>query len=182
MRRTALALPGIELIEPTVFEDERGWLFETWNQRALASAGIDVQFVQQNVSVSERLALRGLHYQIPHPQGKLVRVLTGEIFDVVVDLRRSSATFGQQLSVILSARPVASLWVPVGFAHGFLALSDDTEVEYQVTDFWDRGAEHTLRWNDPAIGIPWPLSSGTAPILSEKDRHGLSLSQVPTFP
>jgi dTDP-4-dehydrorhamnose 3,5-epimerase len=182
MRRSALALPGIELIEPARFDDERGWLFETWNERTLASAGIDVRFVQQNVSVSRRLALRGLHYQVPHPQGKLIRVLKGEIFDVVVDLRRSSATFGEHLSVRLSASPISALWVPVGFAHGFLALSDDTEVEYQLTDFWYREAEHTLRWNDPAIAIPWPLSSGTMPILSEKDRQGLSLAEAPTFP
>jgi len=181
MRATELALPGVHLIEHRVFEDERGAFFESWNERAFAAAGIEARFVQENVSRSRRFVVRGLHYQIPHTQGKLVRVLQGEIFDVVVDLRRSSPAFGQSLTVTL-ADAARSLWVPAGFAHGFLALADDTRVQYKVTDFWSRDAEHTLRWDDAALGIRWPLPAGVAPLLSAKDREGLPLERAECFP
>ena len=182
MRVVALALPGVCLIEHDVFEDARGAFFESWNERALTAAGIDARFVQENVSVSRRLVLRGLHYQIPHAQGKLVRVLAGEIFDIVVDLRRSSGAFGRRLEVTLNATKCRSLWVPAGLAHGFLALADHTQVQYKVTDFWMPASERTLAWNDPALGIPWPLPAGTAPILSDKDRCGQLLADAESFP
>ena len=182
MRASALELPGVRLIEHRVFADARGAFFESWNEREFAAAGIDARFVQENVSVSQRLVLRGLHYQISRVQGKLVRVLAGEIFDVVVDLRRSSASFGRHLSVTLDARSPRSLWVPPGFAHGFLALADETRVQYKVTDFWERSAERTLAWDDPALGIAWPLPERVSPILSPKDREGTPLAQAETFP
>ena len=182
MRAAALALPGVLLIEHEVFDDERGAFFESWNERDFAAAGIDARFVQENVSRSRAYVLRGLHYQIPHTQGKLVRVLTGEIFDVVVDLRRSSRAFGSALALKLDAAVARSLWVPPGFAHGFLALMDGTAVQYKVTDFWSRAAERTLRWDDAALGIHWPLPAGVAPLLSTKDREGLPLERAECFP
>jgi dTDP-4-dehydrorhamnose 3,5-epimerase len=182
MRVEPLALPGVVLIEQRVFEDPRGAFFESWNERAFATAGIEARFVQENVSTSKALVLRGLHYQIPHTQGKLVRVLAGAIFDVVVDLKRSSPSFGRSLSVSLDATRAQSLWVPPGYAHGFLSLADDTRVQYKVTDFWSRESEHTLAWNDPALGIRWPLAAGAGPLLSDKDLHGARLAQAETFP
>jgi dTDP-4-dehydrorhamnose 3,5-epimerase len=181
MRSTALALPGVLLIEHQVFEDARGAFFESWNEREFAVAGLTARFVQENVSVSQRWVLRGLHYQIRQSQGKLVRVLAGEIFDVVVDLRRSSPHFGHSCAVQLSARAVRSLWVPQGFAHGFLALEDDTRVQYKVTDFWARDAERTLAWNDASLGIRWPLPAGVTPLLSAKDAQGEPLARAETF-
>ena len=182
MRVTPLALPGALLIEPTVYADTRGAFFEAWNERAIAAAGIEARFVQENVSLSKRHVLRGLHYQVSQVQGKLVRVLAGAVFDVVVDLRRSSSGFGRSLSVNLEAREPRSLWVPPGFAHGFLALADDTQVQYHVTDFWAPQAERTLAWNDPGLGIRWPLPPGIEPVLSDKDRRGQLLAQAETFP
>jgi dTDP-4-dehydrorhamnose 3,5-epimerase len=182
MRTIPLALPGAVLIEPTVYADTRGAFFEAWNERAFAAAGIEARFVQENVSVSKRYVLRGLHYQVSQVQGKLIRVLAGAVFDVIVDLRRSSPGFGCSLSVSLGARQARSLWVPPGFAHGFLALDDDTHVQYKVTDFWAPQAERTLAWNDPALGIRWPLPPGTEPVLSDKDRRGQTLAQAETFP
>ncbi|MGO9802496.1 MAG: dTDP-4-dehydrorhamnose 3,5-epimerase [Steroidobacteraceae bacterium] len=182
MRTTALGLPGVKLIEHQAFDDERGAFFESWNERAFAAAGIEARFVQENVSRSRRFVLRGLHYQIHHTQGKLVRVLAGEIFDVVVDLRRSSPGFGNSLALNLDCAAARSLWVPPGFAHGFLALSDDTRVQYKVTDFWSREAERTLRWDDAALGIRWPLPAGVAPLLSPKDREGEPLARAECFP
>jgi dTDP-4-dehydrorhamnose 3,5-epimerase len=182
MRTIPLALPGAVLIEPTVYADTRGAFFEAWNERAFAAAGIEARFVQENVSVSKGYVLRGLHYQVSQVQGKLVRVLAGAVFDVIVDLRRSSPGFGRSLSVSLDARQPRSLWVPPGFAHGFLALDDDTHVQYKVTDFWALQAERTLAWNDPALGIRWPLPPGTEPVLSDKDRGGQTLAQAETFP
>jgi dTDP-4-dehydrorhamnose 3,5-epimerase len=181
MRVTTLPLPGVVLIEHQAFDDARGAFFESWNERAFEAAGITARFVQENVSRSRAHVLRGLHYQIPHTQGKLVRVLAGEIFDVVVDLRRSSATFGRSCAVQLDAGP-RSLWVPEGFAHGFLALADETRVQYKVTDFWAREAERTLRWDDAALGIRWPLPAGVEPLLSAKDRDGVPLAVAETFP
>jgi dTDP-4-dehydrorhamnose 3,5-epimerase len=182
MRSIPLALPEAVLIEPTVYADARGAFFEAWNERAFAAAGIAARFVQENVSVSKRHVLRGLHYQVSQVQGKLIRVLTGAVFDVIVDLRRSSPGFGRSLSVKLDAHEPRSLWVPPGFAHGFLALADDTHVQYKVTDFWAPQAERTLAWNDPALGIQWPLPPNTDPLLSDKDRRGQTLAQAETFP
>ena len=182
MRATALALPGVLLIEHRVFEDARGAFFESWNERDFAAAGIAARFVQENVSRSRAHVLRGLHYQIRQTQGKLVRVLAGEIFDAVVDLRRSSATFGRSCSVSLDAAGARSLWVPPGFAHGFLALADETRVQYKVTDYWSPQAERTLQWNAPALGIPWPLPAGRAPLLSAKDADGVPLERAECFP
>jgi dTDP-4-dehydrorhamnose 3,5-epimerase len=182
MRTIPLALPGAVLIEPTVYADARGAFFEAWNERAFAAAGIEARFVQENVSVSKRHVLRGLHYQVSQVQGKLIRVLAGAVFDVIVDLRRSSPGFGRSLSVNLEAREPRSLWVPPGFAHGFLALDDNTQVKYQVTDFWAQQAERTLAWDDAALGIQWPLPPQTEPMLSEKDRRGVPLAQAETFP
>ncbi len=182
MRAVPLALAGVMLIEHRRFEDPRGAFFESWNERAFAAAGIEARFVQENVSVSAAWVLRGLHYQIPHTQGKLVRVLAGAIFDAVVDLRRSSPTFGRSLAVNLDATHAQSLWVPGGFAHGFLALSNDTRVQYKVTDFWSRESEYTLAWNDPQLAIRWPIAAGAMPLLSDKDRSGALLARAETFP
>lgn len=182
MRAAPLALPGVLLIEHQVFDDARGAFFESWNERDFAAAGIEARFVQENVSRSRAHVLRGLHYQIRHAQGKLVRVLAGQIFDAVVDLRRSSPTFGQSCTVQLDAAGARSLWVPAGFAHGFLALADQTLVQYKVTDFWVRDAERTLQWNDAALGIRWPLPSGVEPMLSDKDREGTPLARAECFP
>jgi dTDP-4-dehydrorhamnose 3,5-epimerase len=181
MQTVPLGLAGVVAIDHRVFTDARGGFFESWNEREFAAAGIEARFVQENVSVSAQYVLRGLHYQKPHEQGKLVRVLAGEIFDVVVDLRRSSASFGRSLSVALDARTARSLWVPPGFAHGFLALTDGTRVQYKVTDFWVPAAERTLAWNDPTLGIRWPLPAQATPILSDKDRRGQLLAQAETF-
>src|SRR6516164_6406994 len=182
MRSIPLALPGAVLIEPTVYADTRGAFFESWNERAFAAEGIEARFVQENISLSKRYVLRGLHYQVSQVQGKLVCVLAGEILDVIVALRRSSAKFGRSLSVRLHAREPSALWVPPGFAHGFLALTDDTRVQYKVTDFWAPQAERTLAWNDPALGIQWPLPPQVSPVLSEKDRRGQTLAQAELFP
>ena len=182
MHAAALSLAGVLLIEHQVFEDARGAFFESWNERDFAAAGIGARFVQENVSRSRAYVLRGLHYQIRQTQGKLVRVLAGEIFDVVVDLRRSAPTFGQSLSVRLDAAAARSLWVPPGFAHGFLALADETRVQYKVTDFWSREAERTLLWNDAALGVRWPLPAGVTPLLSAKDREGVPLARAECFP
>jgi len=180
MKVTATALPDVRLIEPRVFGDERGFFFESWNARAFAAAGLPATFVQDNHSRSARGVLRGLHYQIEHAQGKLVRVTAGEVFDVVVDLRRSSATFGRSFGLALSAANRRMLWVPAGFAHGFLALSDNAEFLYKTTDYWYPEHERTLLWNDPALGIDWPLSG--APILTAKDAAGTPLAAADVYP
>ncbi|HEX4328099.1 MAG TPA: dTDP-4-dehydrorhamnose 3,5-epimerase [Burkholderiales bacterium] len=183
MRRIDLPLAGPCLLEPDVFEDARGLFFETWNERTLAALGISAHFVQENHSRSARGVLRGLHYQMPQGQGKLLRLLAGEIFDVVVDLRRGSANFGRWHGSRLSAQSRQMLWVPAGFAHGFLALSEVAEVLYAITDFYAPGAEHTLAWDDPALGIAWPLAAAgvAAPVLSAKDARGLPLAAAPVF-
>ena len=182
MRVSPLALPGVLLLEHEVFEDARGSFYESWNERDFAAAGIASSFVQQNVSESRAYVLRGLHYQIRNAQGKLLRVLAGEIFDVVVDLRRASPSFGRSLALTLDAARARSLWVPPGFAHGFLSLAPGTRVQYQVTDFWSREAERSLAWNDPALGIEWPLPPGVRPRLSAKDAAAPPLAEVETFP
>lgn len=180
MKVTPTALPGVLLIEPRVFSDDRGFFFESWNARALAAAGIDATFVQDNHSRSRRGVLRGLHYQVEHAQGKLVRAVVGEAFDVVVDLRRSAPTFGRSLAMSLSADNRKMLWVPPGFAHGFLALSPSVDFLYKTTDYWYPQHERTLLWNDAALAIAWPLDG--APILTAKDAAGTPLAQAELYP
>ena len=181
MKATAGALPEVLVLEPRVFGDDRGFFLESYNRRVFQEvAGIDVNFVQDNHSRSARNVLRGLHYQLKQPQGKLVRVVAGEIFDVAVDMRRSSPRFGRWMGIKLSAENKLMLWVPAGFAHGFLALSDSTEVLYKTTDYYAPGHERCVLWNDPDIGIDWPLT-GT-PLVSEKDGRGVTLKLAETFP
>ena len=175
MRFIACDIPGPVIIEPKVFGDERGFFLESWNRAAFAEAGLDLTFVQDNHSRSSRGVLRGLHYQEPNPQGKLVRVANGSVFDVAVDIRRSSATFGRWIGVELSAANQRMLWVPPGFAHGFLTLEDKTDFLYKCTDFYQPAAEHCLRWDDPALAIDWPLE-GLTPELSAKDKVGKLLA------
>jgi len=176
------AISDVVVIKPRVFEDARGFFMETWEARKFAKANLRWDFVQDNHSRSEKHTLRGLHYQIKQPQGKLVRVVAGEVFDVVVDLRRSSRTFGQWVGTTLSAETKQQLWVPPGFAHGFLVTSESAEFIYKCTDYYAPQFERTLTWNDPQIGIDWPLPPGTAPRLSEKDEAGSLLREAETYP
>lgn len=173
-------LPGVLILEPRVFGDERGFFQETWNADTFASLGLDLRFVQDNHSRSQRGVLRGLHYQDPEPQGKLVRVTAGAVFDVAVDMRRSSPHFGRWTGVELSAVNKRILWVPEGFAHGFLCLEDDTDFLYKCTAFYRPAQEHALLWNDPAIGIEWPLGD-IEPQLSAKDAVAKPLADARTF-
>lgn len=175
MRFIACDIPGPIIIEPKVFGDERGFFLESWNHAAFAEAGLDLAFVQDNHSRSSRGVLRGLHYQDPNPQGKLVRVANGRVFDVAVDIRRSSATFGRWIGIELSAANQRMLWVPPGFAHGFLTLEDNTDFLYKCTDFYQPSSEHCLRWDDPALAIDWPLEN-MIPELSAKDKAGKPLA------
>jgi dTDP-4-dehydrorhamnose 3,5-epimerase len=171
MKATALDLPGLFLFEPKVFGDDRGFFMETWTARNFREAtGCDVEFVQDNHSKSAHGVLRGLHYQLdPHAQGKLVRAASGEIFDVAVDVRRRSKTFGRWYGVLLSAENKKQLWVPPGFAHGFVVVSETAEVLYKATGYYAASHERGLRWNDPGIGIAWPQLRIGAPLLSAKD-------------
>ena len=182
MQVTPTALPEVLLIEPKVFGDARGFFMESWNEaRFNAALGRDVHFVQDNHSRSSRGVLRGLHYQLPpHPQGKLVRVTQGAAFDVAVDIRRGTPSFGQWTGVTLSAANRRQLWVPEGFAHGFVALEDDTHFLYKTTDVYARDCERAIRWNDPALGIEWPLD-GLQPRLAAKDAEAplLADAQLP---
>ena len=174
------AIPGVLIIEPRVFGDARGFFMETWNAAGFAAAGLDLAFVQDNHSRSQKGVLRGLHFQNPGPQGKLVRVTRGAVFDVAVDLRASSPTFGQWVGVELSVANQRMFWVPEGFAHGFLTLEDDTDFLYKCTAPYAPQSEHTLAWDDPAVGIEWPVA-GLDPIISDKDTRGLCLADVPVF-
>jgi dTDP-4-dehydrorhamnose 3,5-epimerase len=174
-------LRDVFLLEPRVFGDQRGFFVETWNEATFRAAGFDLKFVQDNHSRSPRGILRGLHFQTQHTQGKLVRVAAGEVFDVVVDLRRSSPTFGQSYSVTLSAENQLMLWVPEGFAHGFYVTSDYADFMYKCTDFYHPASEQTLAWDDPTAGIEWPLAAGESPLLSAKDAQGLSWTEIPLF-
>ena len=174
------ALPEVLVLEPRVFADERGFFFESWNARVFAEAGIDAAFVQDNHSRSRRGVVRGLHYQIEQAQGKLVRVISGEVFDVAVDLRRSSPNFGRSVCVVLSAESRKMMWVPPGFAHGFLTLSESADFLYKTTDYWNAKHERTLLWNDAALGIDWPLS--IAPVLARKDAAGTPFAQADCYP
>lgn len=175
---TKCDIEGLCIIEPTVFEDERGYFVETYNQRDMEEAGLNMKFVQDNQSMSVKGVLRGLHYQIKHPQGKLVRVIRGEVYDVAVDLRRGSATYGKWLGMVLSAENHKQLYVPEGFAHGFLVLSEEAEFCYKVTDFYHPGDEGGIAWNDPEIGIEWPVPEDTELIFSERDKHWKTLRET----
>ncbi len=174
------SIPDILLIEPQVFQDERGFFLESYQKEKFKQAGIEADFVQDNHSKSCQGTLRGLHYQIHQPQGKLVRVIAGEVFDVAVDIRRSSPTFGQWIGDYLSAENKRMLWVPVGFAHGFYVTSREAEVLYKASDYYAPQSERSLIWNDPLIGIQWPLK-GEMPILSSKDAMGKLLSEAEVF-
>lgn len=175
-------IPDVILIKPRVFGDERGFFLESWQEKKFADAGIDARFVQDNHSRSARNTLRGLHYQTQMTQGKLVRVTSGAAFDVAVDIRRSSKTFGQWVAVELSAVNRHMLWVPEGFAHGFLALSDNTEFVYKCTDYYAPEFERSIAWNDPDLAIPWPLGNGETPLLSGKDALGTPFKSAEYFP
>jgi dTDP-4-dehydrorhamnose 3,5-epimerase len=177
---TPTAIPDVKLIEPRVFGDARGFFFESYNRRAFAGAGIDAEFVQDNHSRSHRGVLRGLHYQIRHAQGKLVRVTVGAVLDVAVDLRRGSSTFGRHVALELSADNRKMLWIPAGFAHGFLVISEDAEFLYKTTDYWYPEHERTLLWNDAALSIAWPL--GGPPIIAARDAAGNALAAAETYP
>jgi len=182
LRFTPTAIPEVQIIDPQVFEDERGMFMETWHVERFAQAGIQASFVQHNHSGSVRGILRGLHYQIQRPQGKLVRVILGEVFDVAVDLRRSSKTYGKWVGVTLSAARRQLMWIPPGLAHGFFVLSEYADFEYACTDFYVPQDERTLLWNDPSIGIRWPLLPGQPPTLSPKDQRGRPLAEAECYP
>lgn len=180
MQIQTTSIPDVLILEPTVFGDDRGFFYESFNKKGFAElTGVTTEFVQDNHSKSAKGVLRGLHYQIQQPQGKLVRVTAGEVFDVVVDLRKSSPTFGKWVGVVLSAANKRQLWVPEGFAHGFMVTSDSAEFLYKTTDYWAPEFERSILWNDPAIGIDWPM--GTDPILSGKDKAGTLLINADVF-
>lgn len=174
-------IPDVLIVKPDVFGDHRGFFMETWHARKFAEAGISANFVQDNHSRSSQGTLRGLHYQVNHPQGKLVRVLSGKVYDVAVDLRRSSPTFGQWIGRILSDENNEMLWVPQGFAHGFYVLSESADFFYKCTDFYVPECERTLRWDDPDLNIKWPLIDGKQPVLSSKDTNGSSFKSAEYF-
>jgi dTDP-4-dehydrorhamnose 3,5-epimerase len=175
------AIPDVLIVEPRVFGDARGFFFESFNRRRLEAAlGRPLEFVQDNHSLSAKGVLRGLHYQLPNAQGKLIRVVRGEVFDVAVDLRRGSPTFGRWVGETLSAESRRQLWIPEGFAHGFLVLSEAAEFLYKTTDYYHPQHEHCLRWDDPDLAIAWPLG-GAAPVVSQKDAMGRALRDAVTF-
>jgi dTDP-4-dehydrorhamnose 3,5-epimerase len=180
MKLVSSALPGVLMVEPRVYGDDRGWFFESHNERQLEQLGVRAHFVQDNHSRSARNVLRGLHYQVARAQGKLVRVTAGEVYDVVVDLRRSSPTFGKWVANALSAENRRMCWVPPGYAHGFLVASDYAEVQYKTTDYWAPQHERCIIWNDRDLSIPWPVKG--EPVLSQKDRAGLPLERAEVFP
>lgn len=180
MQVTPLAIPDVILLEPKVFGDDRGFFFESFNQAQFeAAVGKSVNFVQDNHSRSAKGVLRGLHYQIKQAQGKLVRVVAGEVFDVAVDIRKNSPTFGQWVGAVLSAENKKQMWVPEGFAHGFVTLSDSAEFLYKTTDYYAPQFERSILWSDPAIGIKWPMAG--PPTLSEKDSKAVSLAKADVF-
>ena len=176
------AIAEVVLIRPKVFGDARGFFMESWERRKFAAAGLDREFVQDNHSRSGRHILRGLHYQILKPQGKLVRVTSGTVFDVAVDIRRASPTFGRWVGVTLSAENHHMLWVPPGFAHGYLVLSDSADFLYKVTDFWAPEHERAIRWDDPTVGVRWPLPAGAQPVLSGKDVAAPLVGDAEVYP
>jgi dTDP-4-dehydrorhamnose 3,5-epimerase len=177
MKATPTAIPEVLVLEPKIFGDERGFFFESYNKRAFkAATGLDVDFVQDNHSKSRRNVLRGLHYQVEKPQGKLVRVTQGSVWDVAVDIRKGRPTYGQHVAVELSADNKRQLWIPPGFAHGFLVLSETAEFLYKTTDYYAPEFERCIQWNDQTLAISWPLSS--LPLVSEKDRQGVAFSSL----
>jgi len=178
---TSTEIADVKIIEPRVFSDDRGYFLETWNATSFAESGLDLTFVQDNQSRSNRHVLRGLHYQLEQTQGKLVRVVKGAVFDVAVDIRRSSPTFGRWVGVELSEDNHRMLWIPGGFAHGFLALSDDVDLTYKCTNFYAARHERTIVWNDPGLAIAWPLAAGVAPLVSPKDAAGASFADADLF-
>lgn len=179
---TPTAINDVFFIEPEVFSDERGWFTESFNTQEFAIAtGLNIEFLQDNHSFSRQLTLRGMHYQMMYPQGKLIRVVAGSIFDVVVDLRKNSTTYGKWLGNELSADNHRQLWIPPGFAHGFLALSTTAELLYKTTNYHHPHSEVCLAWDDPTVGIDWPLPDGVSPILNTKDSSGLSWEQASKF-
>lgn len=178
---TPCDIEGLYVIEPTVFKDERGYFVETYKQNDMKEAGLDMVFVQDNQSMSTRGVLRGLHFQKQFPQGKLVRVVRGKVFDVAVDLRSDSKTYGKWFGVELSAENMKQFYIPEGFAHGFLVLSDEAEFCYKCTDFYHPGDEGGLAWNDPEIGVEWPLEEGVDLIISEKDQKWKGLKDTFKF-
>jgi dTDP-4-dehydrorhamnose 3,5-epimerase len=181
MEFTPTDIADVVVVDPVVFEDDRGFLMETWQERKYSDAGVDARFVQDVHSRSVGGTIRGLHYQIEQPQGKLVRVIAGEIFDVAVDLRRSSASFGRWVGETLSEGNRRMMWIPPGFAHGFLVQSELADIEYRMTDFYAPRYERTIRWDDPDIGIAWPLPEGVAPVLAEKDGAGARLEDAEVY-
>lgn len=181
MKVVSLALPDVLLLEPVIFRDDRGFFLEAWHAHKFRAAGLDWDFVQDNHSRSKRGTLRGLHYQIGMPQGKLVRAVTGVIFDVAVDLRRSSPTCGRWVGVTLSGETGRQLWVPPGFAHGFLVLSDSADVEYKCTTPYSAADDRGIRWDDPAIAIDWPVAAGAKPLLSGKDAAAPMLAEAELY-
>jgi dTDP-4-dehydrorhamnose 3,5-epimerase len=184
MKAVPTAIPEVLLIEPKVFGDARGFFYESWNKRALNALGINADFVQDNHSKSQQGVLRGLHYQLAHPQGKLVRVIAGEVFDVAVDLRRSSASFGRWVGFTLSAENRMMAWIPPGFAHGFCVTSESAEFLYKTTDYWVPDDERSLLWNDPMLAISWPLNAAInagQPLLAAKDLAGRSFSECDKY-
>lgn len=178
LKITKCEIEGLVEIEPKVFEDNRGYFMETYNHNDMKEAGLDMVFVQDNQSMSAKGVLRGLHRQLHYPQGKLVRVVRGEVFDVAVDLRKGSKTYGKWHGVILSAENKKQFYIPEGFAHGFLVLSDEAKFCYKVTDFYHPGDEAGIMWNDPDIGIEWPIPEGMEIILSEKDRKWPGIKEL----
>ncbi|HSN42395.1 MAG TPA: dTDP-4-dehydrorhamnose 3,5-epimerase [Burkholderiales bacterium] len=175
------SIPEVLILEPKVFGDERGFFYESYNEREFTEkTGLAIHFVQDNHSRSAKNVLRGLHYQIQQPQGKLVRVISGEVYDIAVDIRRSSPSFGKWTATVLSDKNRHMLWVPAGFAHGFLVVSDYAEFLYKTTDYWAPSFERSIAWNDPDLNIPWPLQG--APLLSAKDRQGTPLVKAEVFP
>lgn len=180
MQVTSSSLPDVLVVEPRVHGDARGFFFESWNRRRFADAGIDAEFVQDNHSRSRRGVLRGLHYQVEHAQGKLVRVTEGAVLDVAVDLRRSSPTFGRHVAIELSSANRRMLWIPPGYAHGFLTLSEAAELLYKTTDYWYPEHERTLLWSDPQLEIAWPAA--IAPVLAPRDAAGTPLARAECYP
>lgn len=182
MKFTPTAIPDVVVVEPQVFDDERGFFMEAWEARKFREGAIDADFVQDNHSRSAQGILRGLHYQIRQPQGKLVRVVTGEVFDVAVDLRRSSPTFGQWVGVTLSESNHRILWVPPGFAHGLYVVSESADFLYKCTDYYAPEHERCIRWNDPDLAIAWPLVNDAAPLISAKDAAGSGFREAEVYP
>jgi dTDP-4-dehydrorhamnose 3,5-epimerase len=179
MKKIETAIPDVFLLEPRVFGDDRGFFYESWNKKTFETVGLNMDFVQDNHSKSQRGVLRGLHYQIQHPQGKLVRVVAGEVFDVAVDLRKFSPTFGRWVGFVLSAENKRFAWIPPGFAHGFVVISESAECFYKTTDYWYPEFERSLLWNDPTVGIEWPFEG--VPLLAGKDAADALLQDAERF-